>query len=103
MASQTTDVNIHVTYCVPCGGKTAFDEMAEAIKGGVPTANVSGQEDDRSGAFEVHINGKNVHSRLQTLAYPDVDHTVEVIKNVSLGGPVPNSLVQKPITDCIIS
>ncbi|KAK3928559.1 Migration and invasion enhancer 1 [Frankliniella fusca] len=103
MENGIVDVSVYVTYCVPCGGKKAFDEMAEAIKGGIPSASVSGKEDDRSGAFEVQINGKNVHSRLQTLAYPDVDHTVEVVKNISLGGPIPNSLLQKPITDCSIS
>lgn len=55
------------------------------------------------GAFEVSINGKNVHSRAQTLAYPDVDQTVKIIQCVSHGGPIPNSLPQKPINDCVIS
>lgn len=49
------------------------------------------------------INGINVHSRLQTLAYPEVENTVEVIKKVSLGNPIPSSLIQKPITDCTVS
>ena len=48
------------------------------------------------------INGQNVHSRAQTLAYPDVDNTVEVIRQVSLGNPIPSSLIMKPV-DCVVS
>lgn len=36
---------------VPCGGKAAFDEMANAIKLEVPSAKVTGEEDHRSGQY----------------------------------------------------
>ncbi|KAJ1527688.1 hypothetical protein ONE63_007647 [Megalurothrips usitatus] len=102
MEGVPPELNIHVQYCTPCGGKRAFDRMAAAIQENVPTAKVTGEEDYRSGAFEVTINGKNVHSRLQTFMYPDVNDTVQAVKSISLGGPIPNSL-QRSIFDCILS
>ncbi|XP_034247346.1 migration and invasion enhancer 1 [Thrips palmi] len=102
MEREQSKVNVHVTYCTPCGGKAAFDEMAAAIQNTIPTATVTGAEDHRSGAFEVNINGQNVHSRLQTFRYPDVDRAVDVVKNVSLGESVPSSLDWR-LTDCALS
>jgi len=48
------------------------------------------------------INDTLVHSKLQTLAFPDYSDVVEVIKEADQGQPVRTKVKQQPIT-CAIS
>lgn len=56
----------------------------------------------RSGSFEVVINDTLVHSKLQTLAFPDYEDVVDVVKDANEGQPVRTTVKQQPIT-CSIS
>lgn len=61
--------------------------MASDIKKAVPSAKVSGKV-GRSGSFEITLNGKNIFSKLSAGSFPDVKRIIEVVKNVSEGGPL---------------
>ncbi|XP_059486022.1 migration and invasion enhancer 1 [Neocloeon triangulifer] len=93
---------IEVEYCGTCGHKQQFDELAEKVKEKMPWAELSGKE-GRRGSFEVTINETLVHSKLQTLAFPDYDDVVEAAKEAEQGKPVRTKLKQQVITNCSIS
>ena len=53
-------------------------------------------------SFEVQINDELVHSKLQTLAFPDFTEVTEVVESVSKGGPISKIKKQQPV-NCVIS
>lgn len=55
-----------------------------------------------AGSFEVTVNGSVVHSKLQTLAYPDHDDLCHIIKDAQNGKGVRHPCKQQPIT-CTIA
>ncbi|XP_043481003.1 migration and invasion enhancer 1 [Leptopilina heterotoma] len=94
------DVNVNVEYCIVCGYEKEFLDMTKAIKSFVPDAVVTGN-DGKEGAFEVSINEQLVHSKLQTLAFPDHSNVGEIVREVSEGNPVRKVDKQQPI-ECSI-
>ncbi|KYM94651.1 Protein C17orf37 like protein [Cyphomyrmex costatus] len=96
-----------------CGHKTHFLELAKEIKKSVPNATISGTV-GRQGkfqtehetynqnctSFEVQVNDELVHSKLQTLAFPDFGEVADMIKDVSAGKPVKKIVHQTE--DCIL-
>lgn len=56
----------------------------------------------RRGSFEVTINDVLIHSKLQSLAFPDHKDVAENVQN-AIDGKVLYQVKQQPITDCIIS
>ncbi|CAB3373077.1 Hypothetical predicted protein [Cloeon dipterum] len=93
---------IEVEYCGTCGHKAQFDELAEKLKEKIPDVELSGRE-GRRGSFEVTLNDTLVHSKLQTLAFPDYDDVVLAAKEADEGKPPRTKLKQQTITSCIIS
>ncbi|XP_033215043.1 migration and invasion enhancer 1 [Belonocnema kinseyi] len=94
------EVNVDVEYCGACGYQKQFLDMAEKIKALAPNANVTGK-DGKEGTFEVQINEQLVHSKLQTLAFPDHDDVSEIVKEVLEGNPIRKVKKQQPI-ECSI-
>ncbi|KAG7174602.1 Migration and invasion enhancer 1-like [Homarus americanus] len=57
------------------------------IKAKVPQADVNGVVGRRT-SFEVSIDDTVVHSKLQTMAFPDFDEVVDITSDVEIGNPV---------------
>ncbi|KAJ8961857.1 hypothetical protein NQ318_021474 [Aromia moschata] len=84
------DVKVDVEYCNKCGYLDKFEQLAKHIKEKHPSVKVNGHE------------GRRVHSKLSTLAYPDYDDLSKVISDVEDGKPVRTPCKQQTITDCAI-
>lgn len=55
----------------------------------------------RQGSFEVKINDTLVHSKLQSLAFPDQESVLENVKRAEQGVPMIKTKEQ-PIDNCIL-
>lgn len=55
----------------------------------------------RQGSFEVKINDELVHSKLQSLAFPDHQSVLENVKRAEQGQPMVKTKEQ-PIENCAI-
>ena len=69
------------------------------LKAAVPGAQVQGQV-GRQTSFEVKVNNQEIHSKIKTMAFPNFDEVVSIVKNVSEGGDP--STVQKTQSSCVI-
>ncbi|KAF4520236.1 hypothetical protein B566_EDAN009961 [Ephemera danica] len=72
---------IDVEYCGSCGHKKQFEELAARLKEALPNAEV--------------------HSKLQTLAFPDYDDVVEIAKDSEQGNAPSRQVKQQPINCCV--
>lgn len=54
-----------------------------------------------SGSFEVQINDQLVHSKLNSLSFPDYGDVLKNVKLAAEGEPV-SKVKEQPITDCVI-
>ncbi|XP_018404489.1 PREDICTED: migration and invasion enhancer 1 [Cyphomyrmex costatus] len=97
--AKEMNVKVDIEYCGSCGHKTHFLELAKEIKKSVPNATISGTV-GRQASFEVQVNDELVHSKLQTLAFPDFGEVADMIKDVSAGKPVKKIVHQTE--DCIL-
>ncbi|XP_030760705.1 selenoprotein W [Sitophilus oryzae] len=96
------NVTVEVEYCNKCGYLNKYEELLKYIKDKHPNINIQGREGRRA-SFEVVVNGSLVHSKLQTLAYPEYDDLCDIISE-SKNGEVPKRICkQQPITSCSIS
>ena len=55
----------------------------------------------RRGAFEVTVDGKLIHSKLQTGGFPDRNEVVEIIQDVSAGSE-PRKVIRSAKTCSIL-
>ena len=57
---------------------------------------------DCAASFEVSIDGTIVHSKLRTMAYPDLEQVAEIVASVADGQPV--TQVTKTVSDggCVV-
>lgn len=55
-----------------------------------------------SASFEVRVNDELVHSKLQTMAFPDFNEVTELVKDVSRGKSI-NKIQKHQSIDCVIS
>lgn len=53
------------------------------------------------GSFEIKINDELIYSKLQTMAFPEYNEVVDVVKEVTQGQAPRKITKQQPI-DCII-
>lgn len=53
-------------------------------------------------SFEVRVNDELVHSKLQTMAFPDFDEVTELVRDVSKGKSI-NKIKKHQAVDCVIS
>ena len=60
-------------------------ELRRAIVAAVPSAEVS-DEVGRTTSFEVTVDDALIHSKLATMAFPDVEEVVEIVGKVEAGG-----------------
>lgn len=85
-----------------CDFTRQCDELKRFLKEQVPSANVICQKSNVRGSFEVKINDKLVHSKLQSIAFPVYEDVAENVKNCIEGKEMKTVREQK-ITDCCIS
>ncbi|KAK0169075.1 hypothetical protein PV327_002821 [Microctonus hyperodae] len=83
-----------------CGHQKQFLEMANLIKQIVPQAEISGSV-GRQGSYEVSIDDELIHSKLQTMAFPDFTEVSDIVKDVSNGMPIRKVNKHQPI-NCIL-
>ncbi|XP_008209163.1 uncharacterized protein LOC100122087 [Nasonia vitripennis] len=98
---EASEVRVDVEYCGTCGHIKQFIEMAQKIKEALPEAKISG-EPGRQASFEVRVNDELVHSKLQTMAFPDFKEVTELVKDVSQGKSI-NKIQKHQAIDCVIS
>ena len=55
----------------------------------------------RQGSFEVKIDDQLVHSKLQTMGFPDEDSILENVIKAEQGLPL-EKVKESPITDCVL-
>ncbi|XP_060525668.1 migration and invasion enhancer 1 [Cylas formicarius] len=96
------DTVVEVEYCNKCGYYAKYEELEKHIKSKHPEVTICGREGRRA-SFEVKVNGALVHSKLQTLAYPDFDDLAQIVNDASHGKPVRSPCKQQPITSCSLS
>ncbi|KAL1505951.1 hypothetical protein ABEB36_005394 [Hypothenemus hampei] len=96
------DVVVEVEYCNKCGYLLKFEELKKHVADHHSIVTVVGRE-GRRGSFEVKINESLVHSKLQTLAYPDYNDLGNLIEDAKNGKSVNRQCKQQPITSCAIS
>lgn len=78
-------VTVDVEYCDSWGYGGRYEELAKVIKAKVPDAVVNGIV-GRKTSFEVKIDGKTVHSKLETMAFPDYEEVATIASEVAGGG-----------------
>ncbi|XP_008546798.1 migration and invasion enhancer 1 [Microplitis demolitor] len=93
-------IKIDVEYCGSCGHRKQFLEMSDLIKKDYPDVKISG-EPGKQGSFEIKINDELIYSKLQTMAFPEYNEVVDVVKEVTQGQAPRKITKQQPI-DCII-
>ncbi|XP_048516865.1 migration and invasion enhancer 1 isoform X1 [Dendroctonus ponderosae] len=99
------NVTVEVEYCRfsnKCGYFIKFEELKTHLTEKHPSVEIVGRE-GRRGSFEVKINDYLVHSKLQTLAYPDYSDLWNLINDAQQGKEVKGPCKQQPITSCAIS
>uniref|UniRef100_A0A0K8TNU5 Migration and invasion enhancer 1 n=1 Tax=Tabanus bromius TaxID=304241 RepID=A0A0K8TNU5_TABBR len=90
---------VDVEYCGVCNYKRKCQELAQTVKSLCPDIDVHCHQ-GRRGSFEVTINDTLVHSKLQSMAFPDFQDVAQTVKDVDDGKKSPTSVSQQPITDC---
>ncbi|XP_066150620.1 migration and invasion enhancer 1 isoform X1 [Euwallacea fornicatus] len=96
------NITVEVEYCNKCGYFLKFEELKQHITEQHSDIEVVGRE-GRRGSFEVKINDSLVHSKLQTLAYPDYADLANLIGDAKLGKEVKGPCKQQPITSCVVA
>ncbi|CRK87435.1 CLUMA_CG001236, isoform A [Clunio marinus] len=94
-------VNVDIEYCGVCDFKRQCNELKTFLENSSSDADVSCTV-GRRGAFEVKINNVLVHSKLQTIAFPDHQDIADNVKLCKEGKEM-KSVKQQTITDCCIS
>ncbi|ROT73615.1 selenoprotein W2 [Penaeus vannamei] len=64
-----------------------YEELARVIRSKVPQAEVVGAVGRRT-SFEVSIDGTLIHSKIQTMSFPDFDEVADIVSSVDSGEAV---------------
>ncbi|XP_058060046.1 migration and invasion enhancer 1 [Anopheles bellator] len=91
---------VDIEYCTVCNSEPQCLQLAGLIRASVPEAEVECRT-GRRGSFEVYINDTLVHSKLNSLAFPDYADVLERVRDAHNGLPVRQAAAQ-PITDCVV-
>jgi len=102
MAGIKREVNVDIEYCGVCDFTRQCLELKKFLNENVPEAKVNCIKSTSRGAFEVKINDKLVHSKLQTIAFPVFSDVSENVKNCQDGKEL-KIVAQQKITDCCLS
>lgn len=81
-------VNIVVEYCEPCGFKCHCDELESAVREEFPDVTFESHPCDKTGAFEILINGQQVFSKLELGGFPYEKDLMKAIQQAKSGEPV---------------
>lgn len=92
-------VEVSIEYCGGWGFEPRYLELAEHIRSAVPGAKIDGFV-GRNTSFEVKVNGKEIHSKLKTMAFPDFEEVVQIVKKADAGEEP--TQVQKTESNCNI-
>lgn len=83
-----------------CNFKAKCEELSKFITEHCPNTQVDCHT-GRRGAFEVQINNTLIHSKLQSVSFPEYGDVVRNVQLAANGEPVQKAKEQ-PITDCVI-
>ena len=73
---------IHIEFCIKWNYGPEFDRVSKEIKELFPNANIKGNENEpRSGAFEITLNGNPVYSRFRTNSFPSKTELKELLND----------------------
>ncbi|XP_065078226.1 migration and invasion enhancer 1-like [Ochlerotatus camptorhynchus] len=97
---KSNQVRVDIEYCNICNSKPQCLELSHLIKERIPGAQVACKI-GRRGSFEVQINDSLVHSKLNSLAFPDYEEVVTNVIAAKEGRPVAK-VKEQPITDCVV-
>uniref|UniRef100_A0A1I8MC84 Migration and invasion enhancer 1 n=1 Tax=Musca domestica TaxID=7370 RepID=A0A1I8MC84_MUSDO len=93
-------VKVDVEYC----GKCNFEWQCKMLQNFLLQQKTDMEmvcHKGRQGSFEVKINDELVHSKLQSLAFPDHQSVLENVKRAEQGQPMVKTKEQ-PIENCTI-
>lgn len=93
-------VSITVEYCGSWGYGSRFDELYRVVKAKVPQADIRGSVGRRT-SFEVTVDGNLIHSKLQTMAFPDYDEVADIVMQVA-GGNAARQVTKTHSGSCTI-
>ncbi|EAT33328.1 AAEL014383-PA, partial [Aedes aegypti] len=83
-----------------CNSKPQCLELSQLIQTHIPDAQVACKI-GRRGSFEVQINDTLVHSKINSLAFPDYEAVVSNVIAARDGRPV-TKVKEQPITECVV-
>ena len=75
-------VNVEVEYCANCCYLSLYRQLERHIKRAVTDVQIRGFA-QRIGSFEVKINDQLVHSKLQTMRFPDFKTIIDLVIKAS--------------------
>ncbi|XP_037823040.1 migration and invasion enhancer 1 [Lucilia sericata] len=93
-------VKVDVEYCGKCNFEWQCRMLQNFLLEQKPDTEMLCHK-GRQGSFEVKINDTLVHSKLQSLAFPDHQSVLENVKRAEQGEPLVKTKEQ-PIENCMI-
>ncbi|XP_055605962.1 migration and invasion enhancer 1 [Uranotaenia lowii] len=94
-------IKVDIEYCNICNSKPQCLALSRFIEERLPGVAVVTCTNGRRGSFEVQINKTLVHSRLQSLAFPDYEAVLASVTAAQQGRPL-EKVPEQPITDCVV-
>ncbi|XP_062539750.1 migration and invasion enhancer 1-like [Armigeres subalbatus] len=99
-SEKLNEVRVDIEYCNICNSKPQCLELSKLIKERLPEARVACKV-GRRGSFEVQINDTLVHSKINSLAFPDYEAVVSNAIAAQEGRSL-TKVKEQPITDCVL-
>ncbi|XP_055912773.1 migration and invasion enhancer 1 [Eupeodes corollae] len=93
-------VKVDVEYCGRCNYEWHCKMLSVFLEQKHPGTEVTCHT-GRQGSFEVKIEDSLVHSKLQTMAFPDHDSVLENVEKAEKGLPL-DKVKEQPIENCSI-
>ncbi|XP_036344684.1 migration and invasion enhancer 1-like [Rhagoletis pomonella] len=93
-------VKVNVEYCPKCNFEWQCKMLENFLLQQQPETEVVCFK-GRQGSFEVKIDDNLVHSKLQSLAFPDHESVLENVRKAEKGLPV-EKVKEQPIDNCML-
>ena len=96
-----TPVSVEIEYCGGWGYEPRYRELAAEIMQKIPEAQVSGIV-GRMTSFEIKVNDTVIHSKLNTMAFPDHEEVCNIVFETATKGVEPTQVSKTESNWCAI-